>query len=1271
MGEEVVGPARGREARKLAAGVAVLWAVIGVAAALTVSTFGTFGGTSDIRMAVAVCGLVAGMLNGVALYRFAQSTGRVTGLLLGHLAALPPALRLGLEAADAAARQTGLHWPSGALPAYCVALCAVAVAAALVGSRAGAKVAQGLAYVAHVLFSALRIKPPLFRWRAARLTVLLALLGAALFHAGQKTGYLPPADDVPGASAWIEREKRIFSDAVAAHAVDAIVLPVQAAGATFDRAERSLMTRYLARRVERSGLKVADPTLLARALDARSRRTDQAQAQALAERTGARILVESQVSRKADRLDFESVLWRRTESGTWQRAAAASLQDLPWSDASAASVAVLNSVDGLATQLGLGAARVPADEPTIGAPSLARLSAFVEGAHGSAERRAVALQLLGALHRRESLEGDALWERSLVAAADAPRGSARKLVEARAYLHLSRRPAALAVLGEPQSDEERFLFAMLNGDVPGAERTIVAITDPVKRLIAEIELADLYYAFGFETRIVHQRAATIANLQGTAAAAAGFRMSYPDWFNTEVHQFVAAELPSATPLGDFLREAAEAAYPWVAWLYWRGDPIAQREMKLPRQIEQGKGALWRQKRMDWAAAPAADRPASWDYFDLLYSLNERAMLKSVQSTLYLQGLFEKALRLCEALQRGPFEDHPWITLFHASALDRAGRQLDPFQAQPMFTRSSALAAAVYRWEGGESHLSWPAEHLTFGRKYDKYTDEPIRWYRSRNIAGDRESFERLRFSRREMEGFVAEDRRRLAYSDRQAAPLKDLVGWLRRSGQAESAAAELDANRHRFVGAALTAELLAEAEDMRRTGDARPYFRKLLEIDPESWNARWRLAAMHLEAGAPAEAQALFLAYPPFKDASGRPDRVRLSNIAFEAGNFLHRSGEPQLALALFELSAGMQTGSNRWMQSREALALASNDLGGAMNFARMQIQRYQNPKAGMRLVAYQSLLGRTRDADALLADFLNRFDDEATWTAAFLAHRMGGMDSAAAEAWLARAAHATGRKTYFDGALRERHALMLALLDRRPDAAAVAHVERVARANNGSPFYTSLAQAYVAMHAGQFAAAADKFRRPFEDLLSISASRGTPLADVLPYLAYSLSRAGNAAHAEQLLTDYRGLLGIDADYLIARALLDGRAGSHEAAEASLRRAFFRLPDLGTRTFFSGYVLLEAAELLLKETGEPRYRGLIAQLAGRLQLSFPYPWAAAFEAQYAEDAQVREAAVAATEILDPASPRLASLPRLDATAARTAAARNPGLLGSVVRAHGR
>ncbi|MBI3042170.1 MAG: tetratricopeptide repeat protein [Betaproteobacteria bacterium] len=1223
--------------------------------------------------AVGLAGVLVGVVSAILLRALLRRMPHLTAsATIGHLLCVPPAVQVGNLAGRLAAQYLATAGEGEILVTAGYAAAAVTGASTVlaVGSMIGAAVGAALNAMLGPVWR--RVGPRVTGmlpsgWRAVRITLLLAALAGALLYAQEQGGLPRPEAQPPQFSHWIEREKAIFRSVLTAERYDVLVLPLQDDGRSFDHAARSLMTRYLSRRIkERTGRAMPDPTILARALDSRARRIDLADAQRMAESVGARTLVVSEVRRSGETFDIRGRVWMRDgDKEPWREGASGAIGKVPFHDRLPPSVAFRDTVDTLLDQMKLGASKPanatnrPLSAARILPNDLLRLASLTAG---SPVDRALRLQVMASLHVRESLEASALWERALVALWDGPASPLNRVLEARAYLHLSRRPYALEKLKEADTPAERALVAVLNGDVPGVEAAVSAIEDPALRLMTEIELADLYEAYDLYPRLAARRKTLLENPL-TEPIALSFRLSAPDWFSPDVHANVAGRLQEIAPHVDYLDQARA----WLSWLYWNIGSLTAHGLRLARSVEKRYASIWREQGAQWLAHPGADQLAPWDYYDLLFALNRAGVVKSIRAMVHNQDLPQQAADLIEALG-DTFRGHPWLTYLHAIALDSAGRKLPLGATQEhYFYRSSALAVAVYQWEQGESFISASAEHLIFERKYEKYSDEPIKWYRG-EVAPLREYIDRIIFGNKEIERSVVDARRRLEYSDRYSKPLSEVTQWLRRAGKLEEAVAAVEANRHRFVGTLNRVRLIAEASDSDGRGELPiALYQELLKLDPDSQTAYQRLAQAHLEAGRPDEAQRVYLSFPGFEAQGAAHNPVALSNYAQEAGQFLYLKGYPEQAVGLFVRAAKSGTGAASQMYGREILALMDNDMPAAVREARIAMERYNDSWATMRHTIYLALMGDYEQADATLRRVANRITEDDIWIAAYVTHRVQGIEGPGLQAWLESLAEGDILQSYQTKALRERHAFMLAVTDRAPSGEALASVRRAAAVNNQSPFYARIADGYIALRRGDFATAADKLRSPHNDLFNISATRREQLSELLPYLTWAYLRSGKADQAEKMVRDHLINLGTDSDYLIARALLKGAGGDHEAALVLLKRAFVRLPSLQTRAFFPGYILLEACEFLFEASGSDAYRETLEDLARRLQVNLPYAWAAAFEAKYAQEAERRQLAIAAASILDPKSHRIAHVAAAERAALRNAALRHSSTLGAALR----
>ncbi|MGH8725761.1 MAG: hypothetical protein ACREU1_12955, partial [Burkholderiales bacterium] len=288
---------------------------------------------------------------------FREAGSRLAGGMVGAIAFAPPALQLGILAARAASPWLELlrqFVPEAteelvALLAQGAVFGITALAVMSVGAVAGAMLAGALS----PLLGRIHFRPG---WRAARIAVLLAVLGGALVYADRRMGLPWPEAIPPATSPWLEREKSLFRDMLAAHRYHMVVLPMQAEDPSFDRVARSLMTRYLSLRAEeRTGGPLPDPTLLARALGLRERTLDLDNCLKLAATLGASRVVVSKVKRSGGSYGVQASLWVRGDGG-WKESGAAKLDKLAYGDRQPPSIAFRDSVDALLDQLGIAAA---------------------------------------------------------------------------------------------------------------------------------------------------------------------------------------------------------------------------------------------------------------------------------------------------------------------------------------------------------------------------------------------------------------------------------------------------------------------------------------------------------------------------------------------------------------------------------------------------------------------------------------------------------------------------------------------------------------------------------------------------------------------------------------------------------------------------------------------------------------------------------------------------------------------------------------------------
>ena len=460
------------------------------------------------------CALHAGggALLGAVAWRLSE---RMTDWVNLHTS---PLLRLGLPGAAAAvlaasatgpfcelAVGTGMLWPEAAcaLLFFAVGLAPMVAGVTLL---AGLETMLAARRGGGGTVQALR---PIWRHLAAG-----AVLGAASAYAAVELqpqiehAMVALAPDRVRTSEWLAAEQRLFVSVHALWNCEVLVVPFAAGSPSVDRPARSLITRYVAAELAaRSGKCVADPTLVARALGSRRRAVAEADVEALADAMNARWVVRGSITRDEEqpKLTLALRLDQRSGPKQWGRGAPTQWGPLEFSDElppEAAFARIARQVaEGLGLELEAGADAAPSAHPAgvIALPTTpAELTAAAESPLASAR----ALQLLAALHHPSDVDGEHLWERSLVALRGLPAEDQNaRVLRARAALHLYRRPYALSLLQGLADPEAHALMAVGNGNLVTAEPLARAVKDPAGALTLQLEIESLRSAYGKTARV--------------------------------------------------------------------------------------------------------------------------------------------------------------------------------------------------------------------------------------------------------------------------------------------------------------------------------------------------------------------------------------------------------------------------------------------------------------------------------------------------------------------------------------------------------------------------------------------------------------------------------------------------------------------------------------------------------------------------------------------------------------------------------------------------
>ena len=906
---------------------AFAFAAMGAAAALTLLT--DFHGHLLVRVLLAAAG--AALLGGAG-WTFSERLANAVNLHTSPFLrlALPgvPAVYLATEAAGAFSELgvgAGALWPEVLCPLLYLAVglppllggtaLIAGIETVLAARRGGGGVGESLRPIARYL-----------------------LLGAALCGATIYASLWLPHEVISWVvaaapnrvreSGWLQQEKRLFLDVHKNWSCDVLVVPFAGTAPSVDRAARSLMMRYVSAELAlRTGLCVADPTLVARALGARARSVEPREVRKLADAMHAGWIVYGSVMPEAGRQAFNLTLRvdrRNAPSAPWGTG-----QDLVWgpvefSDELPPEAAFARIVHTAAEQLGIPMQEAEAPEPAALSSSPSALPSSPDALVVEAQAplaRARGLQLLAATYHPSDIGGEHLWERSLVALAALPAGDeTARTLRARAALHLYRRPYALQLLQGLQLAEARALQALAQGNLSDAERLASDVTDALAALTLQLELESLRERYGRNAGQQERRRALLDTHPGYAA------LLYVPLSPTESFQPAAHELIRKA----LAENGVEVSGMFVRLLTARiqlQSRLAADGPATAAAIEHSYAPLWRRQGHAWRTERAFDRVATWDEYDALYAANRAALVKGARAALSNPSDAAALPRLADALTTA-YAGFPALQASVAAALaDPKSATLSGSQtaAPDALTQERArrFPGDVLAWEGGETDVERELRAKVPKSLPASDADEPPRPWRN---AGEAQAggSQPASAQRAALEHEARHYMRMQKYAWESFGTLERAIALQESIGSHEQAARLAQDATIRFVGdPARERYLMRRAED---NGDIPAYVALLhqkIREQPDQWSVYLRLASAYLRLHQPALAQQALLAFPAFQP--GQSDEGAASGAvsvpAAEAGMLLLSAGEAELARPLFALAAKHDPESMGGVSSRSSLA--------------------------------------------------------------------------------------------------------------------------------------------------------------------------------------------------------------------------------------------------------------------------------------------------------------------------------------------------------------
>lgn len=1075
-------------------------------------------------------------------------------------------------------------------------------------------------------------------------------------------------------SEWKTTEKEIYQKLLAGGHFDVLVVPFQVQDFALDRPTRSLMTAELALAMSKAGkAQIPDPYLVSRALGDGDRRLEPSEIYSLADKIGAKKIVWGYVGH--DRRHHMSLIIQtqeRPKGGTLNAQTpftTADFEPLAFSDAHP-PIETFNSVlpeilkkIGVSNATSAGSVAISRfDETELPASPLDMVSNKRDPA-----RDAYYFQLLAYLTPSgadRTMERFA--EKSLLAMSDmSPNSPDYRALKARAFYLLGLRPAALKVLENPATVEEKELIAVLNGNLPDVETLGSQVKPGIRRLLARLDANILGHQYGTSDQSQAAAVESASKLPGKiwpflAARAYADLDSWSQFDNIHLKQLLDLEFPIKGYTAEGMMRGAAAL----------GDPGKIRTLT-DLSVVNHTYKLLDSDAARWCCQTTLGHPAAVDYLNLLEAIGDDNLMRRATFLAHTQGLPEQALDFLNRIE-SVYKGNPQFAVYLAFVQIKKAGSAEGAEKEGLLKSAYANAFNALYWEQGQTGTSAYAWDLipstgqqTYG-SYDNFyaSDYPYRAYYSTWEHGGR------------VEYIIPNTLAALNNSTANLRPLNDLYNnWYGNNAQKSD---ELFKKiEGRFIGNPALSQM--RAAHSNKKGDEKSeekYYREGIRYQPDTWASYDYLGSLLIKQGRLGEATELYMSYPPFK-AGSKENPVGIANSAFSAGSRFYWLGETALAVPFYQIADRQQSGSSAEMKGQLRLKLIDGDYLGALTGYLALINRYNDKYAYADYLGMLHAMGASKEAWDAFNLLVNQIDGPEIWQTALTGHRKENKSEAEIATWVKQQeGHDIGRA----GNQAAKYLLRAGVTDRIPTqklAAALKEVELplygysgmvIQPSANGKsneildpnrdgvllPLNTTFkpapnirvksylvyfVESYRDIRTGNHRQAMASLR----EAASLYGFSNDRTSFMLPYYAFAAAKTGNAAAIENIIGSY-GTPKKGFDYYLARAVISGIGGKTDESVQQLKNALYRRPFTEERPLYIEYQYAEICEWLYEATGKSQYKEMALDWAKKHQKIQPwFAWAYAMEAALSNNKSDRAHAIAMAAYLDPQSEMLSRI----------------------------
>ena len=1083
-------------------------------------------------------------------------------------------------------------------------------------------------------------------------------------------------------SEWFLNEQQWYARQVTGHPVEVVVVPLQIFGWGFDRATRSLMTAQLASAVERAMPgKVLDPYVAAKVMGDGLRELKLEEIYRLAESVQARQIIWGAVGH--DRHGHLRVIIMQARRGDktspgnpWsQPPTRTSFADASFTDERSPLDAFGSLIPRILNFAGIpvGPQLAVTSEAALDVTQLPASPLNLLSSPSNTARDAYTFLLFAALTpTRIERTRERFAEKAFLATSGLSTIAPEyKALRARALMMLGYRIAALTALGQPKSNEELELSAVLNGNLTEARALTSQENNKIKQLIEQLDANQLAASYDVVESAASLDAVKTLRLPGEVWPFLAVR-AFTDWdpwsdfTNASLKMVLDRDFPlTGYALQDLVRGQVAV-----------GDPERLRQI-VNLSVHNHTQQYLHQNAEKWCCS-FQDGAHAADYIELLSAIGHDNLLRHLEFLAKMQASPQRAMEYADSIQ-SIYKGHPYYSLVRSEAERLAAERSSGAERDGLNTMAYTDAFNAFYWEQGQSIISSKAfddiafETLNAYPIFENLYSSDIPYhplYATWGSPGTPEviqanSFAALKNATSQfgaVTGIFTQDRNGLGDKALLDTVIQQIQG--------------------RFIGSPQRNMFLANKELLLGNDKAAAdLYRETIHLAPAFRESYLGLGKLAFQSGRAGEAASVYLSFPGLH-RNDRENGVEIANTAYDMGSHFYNSGDFEYAIALYKIAAHQNSGSGGEMAAQMRLSILAGDLPGTLATAHERAQRYNDGRAYRD---YMGILHATKHGQEAWSGFdalVHELQSPEIWETALVGHHMSGSSESDVLAWIKKrdlqgagnhasyaanylARFATTDRTpsknlsadidsvdrpvwqFEDGALsvvrvaadgREHQILgpVGAVSANGPTMVGMLNDPQKHRVRSQMSYFV---EAYRAIKLHNYKDA----KRIFDEAAALYDMAAPPSSFMLPYYAFAGAKAGPDVSAiEQILNRYpapeQGF-----DYQLANAALQAVAGKGDAAVASLKLARYRRPNTEERPLLTQYTFGDMCELLFNATHNPRIRAEALDWARVLERIEPWQsWSYALEAGLATDPELRGRAIAMTYYLDPKSSHLSA-----------------------------